>query len=150
MHEAKHFLERWRDALADTCLYVSAYALLLVLWILLVAVRNSKITLTGPVTCSKSLAIRMSTCNTQSYFVQWFALSFSRLRICIFIKPSACIQWHKGTYSMCSYFVLVYLFCICCQSTQVYRHKCQVCYKHHSHKVGHKQLKNPKDSNVPR
>ena len=35
----------------------------------------------------------------------------------------------------------VYLFCICCQSTQVHRYSYQVCHKHHSHKVGHKQLK---------
>ena len=38
-------------------------------------------------------------------------------------------------------YLAVYLFCICCQSTQDHRHKCQVCYKHHCHKVGHKQLK---------
>ena len=39
------------------------------------------------------------------------------------------------------YSIPAYLFCICSQSTQAHRHKCLVCYRHHSHKVGHKQLK---------
>ena len=46
-----------------------------------------------------------------------------------------------GIYTMVTLYTPVYLFCICCQSTQDHRYSCQVCYKHHSHKVGHKQLK---------
>ena len=104
MHEAKHFPERWRDAPthAYVCLHTisgSVNTLELV-----VDVRNSRITLTCPVAVNNLPSEGLLT--TCKAILSSDLLWVSRLRVCIFIKVSACIQCCKGTYSM----FIVYLF----------------------------------------